>query len=1207
MDYEKEILEYWEDNKIYEKVKDKNKDGELFDVVDGPPYPTGEVHLGHGRNWAIKDAILRFKRLQGYNVYARDGYDVHGLPVENKTQSRLGLKTVQQIREFGVENFVEECKKYVSEIIDSMNFMRNRYGLWMDRDYYYTAHPDYISMSWRFFKEAHKRGLLYKQNKVVGWCPKDQTTLSDYEIKDSYAELVDPSIFVKFEIEYHKTGKGVGIVIENERGEILIADRNEAGREKSVGIIGGKYEDKDGDILGTVKRECLEEIGVVPEKIEIIGSSIDVFEGWVFHTYHARAFLPSSTKFDVDDSLKNLRWVKKEQIPWDRLHIPTKNVLLDVLDMKKFPKLGDSIKTYLLIWTTTPWTLQSNLAVAVNPKYEYATVYVRYKDKEEAYVIAKELVDKVLELAKKSNDIEDYKIIDTFLGKELEGVKYKHPYLGINKAQDQFREERENNPYIHSVILGDFVTLGERSILDELEKKGYKHSLGETGKEKKSGSRSKEGTGLVHIAPGHGFDDYEVGIKYKLPIYCPVGEDGRFVEGLYKGEYFSDVNDKVIEDLNERGLLLYATTKKHRYPLCWRCKTPIVYRAAEQWWIKRSTYIGDIIKENKNVKWFPKYAAVQFENLMKNAGDWPISRQRFWGIPLPIWECDNCGRYEVIGSREELEEKTSVKFDDLHMDYLKDVEFRCECGGTKKIVPYIADVWFDSGCASFASHYGEGLSFDEIIKQYYPIKFITEGEDQMRGWFSSLFNVGYVVTGKAPYREVLFYKYVMDKEGRKMSKSLGNGITLNEAIEQWGADVVRYYLLTKRLPEEQINFDPDEIKEVKGFFNTLSNVIKFMNEYLKEYKGTKCTLTYENMDIEDRWILYEFNKVIGKVILELENYRLSTGFKMLESFVLREVSRMYLKLVKDRAEEYNESLLGTFESLVRGILVAFSPAIPFLTEYLYINSSLRNKKTSIFLESYPSVDPYMEEYGSKDKISEVFEVAFSVIQASLNAREKARLGVRWPIPKMFILKEDLEKKDFLKIEKIIKKVVNVKEILLNEGLEYDIRLKPNFKAIKEDFFDSTGEVIKLINENSDEITGHIKRGNKMFKVGNFEIDLEKHIIIDMILEDYYKVSEIEKGGKVVIDTRLDDILLEEGYIREIVRRIQQMRKDNGLVKKDEVVVSFAGSDRYILKLVELWKTYLKSRVNAVEVVDDDLGNKKFTIRDKIIMIGIRKV
>ncbi len=1075
--YEEDVIKFWQKNDIYSKVKKKTKNSKPFNFIDGPPYPTGELHLGHLRNWSIKDSVLRFKRLQGRDVYARDGYDVHGLPVENKVQKKLGLRTVDDLKEFGEEKFVAECKKYVAGVIDDMKDLRERFGLWMERNPYQTSHPEYLSMAWRFFKEAHKKGLLYKDYKTVAWCPHDETTLSDYEIKDTYATLEDPSIYVKFPVN----------------NEYLTTDYNES----------------------------------------------------------------------------------------------------------------------LLIWTTTPWTLQSNMAIAMNPEYEYSKVLIDLNGNKEVLILATSLIEKVIKILSKQNKISLIKVLETKKGAEYEGIKYDHIYLEETPSQQKFATQ--GHKHTHSVVLADFVTLDEgEDVLEKLAKKGsYKHSNVQEEKEEKTEAKQEtnkltDGTGLVHIAPGHGFDDYEVGKKYNLPIFCPVGVNGCFTEGKYEGKYFKDVDPIAIKYLKDKGFLISASSKTHRYPCCWRCKTPIVYRAADQWWIKRGDIVNEIIKENSGVKWYPDFAKTVFNNLMETAGDWAISRQRYWGIPLPIFE-DEDGNYEVFGSKDELEERIGKKLNDIHRDDLKKITIKNKTSGKPmKAVPFIADVWFDSGCASFASHYEEGLTFDQIMKKYYPITWITEGRDQIRGWFSSLFNVGYVVTGKAPYKKVLFYQFVMDKEGQKMSKSLGNGISGNEAIENWGADATKYYLLTKVPPEEQINFDPEEFSLVDSFFNTLENIIKYVQSYKSNYEIKNSSINFANLDIEDKWILYKLNRTIETYTRNFEKFKLNLAFKEVENFIVNDLSKTYLKLIKDRTDERDDNLLAIFDEILKKTLIMLSPAISFKAEHLYQQINFERKRESIFLEDMPESDKLIIRDIEKKKIDENFELVQNIIASILNAREKAKIGVRWPLGQADIISGLKLKEEISIFEKLIKKLTNIQKINYDmEDVEVDYIIKPNFATLKQDF-ENMQDAIKAINSNKFEISGDLKAGEIFGEYDGVKIDYNKHIIKEIELKGEATSSDFN-GGSVILHTSQDEVLLEEGYLRELLRRVQDTRKQLGLEKSDEIDISFEGSDLYFKDLVSNWASSISRKVGAKNILEHELKHKNtYEIKDKILVVSVSK-
>ena len=1065
--YEENILKFWKDNSIQEKVNNSLKDKPLFNTIDGPPFPTGEPHVGHVRNWTIKDTVMRFKRLQGYNVYARDGYDVHGLPVENKVQAKLNLKTVDQLKEFGEENFVKECKKYIQDVIHTMGERRERYGLSMSRDYYHTSHPEYLSLAWKFFQKAHEKGLLYKDYKTVAWCPHDETTLSDYEIKDEYTTLTDPSIYVKFELQKPTTGY----------------------RESFV------------------------------------------------------------------------------------------------------------------IWTTTPWTLQSNLAIAMNPKFDYAKVLVELNGEKEVLVLGASIAQQVVEKLSKQTNIKFIEILETKKGIEFEGEKYNHFYLEETPTQKELVDKGEHK-HIHSIIMADYVTLDEgEDVLTKLEKKGnYKHSNSSQDAHQESASEISnevsDGTGLVHIAPGHGQEDYDAAQKYNIPTFCPVGKDGKFTEGKFKGIYFKDVNPLAIEYLKEKGNLLFNEDKSHRYPCCWRCKTPIVYRAAEQWFIKRSDILQDIIKENSNVQWFPEFAKSMFNNLTQNAGDWAISRQRYWGIPLPIFE-DEEGNYKVFGSKEELEEEIGRKLDDIHRDDLKDLSITLDSGLKATPVPFIADVWFDSGCASFASHYGEGLNFDQIIEKYYPIKWITEGQDQIRGWFSSLFNVGYITTGKAPYNQVLYQQFIMAKDGTKMSKSLGNGIDGNEAIDRFGADATRYYLLTKRAPEDQINFNEEEISQVFAFFNTLENIFKFV----------KPTIQYQTTSNEphpttssDKWIIHSFNKTLDNYTKHIESYKLHLAFKELEKFIIEDFSKTYLKLVKSRVDEEDKQVLQILAYITKQILVMLSAAVPFKTEELY--QQLDQREESIFLESLPTVNKELIKQVEQEHIHTNFEVAQEIVQAILNAREKAKIGVRWALGEVNIVSPNSALSAELKVfEPLIQELTNIENFAYDtEDIDMDYTIKPNFPELKKSF-GNPSEAIAAINKNKNEILEAVKEGKTEVVLNNVTLNLESHILKEIKLPEDLISSDFSQGS-IILHTEQSEELLKKGFSREVMRRIQDSRKELGYEKQDKITISFHGTEQYLLDVIEEDIDMIMKKTGLQEIVDTKLEKSfNFEIKDKVLVLS----
>ncbi|MFP4402443.1 MAG: class I tRNA ligase family protein [Candidatus Nanoarchaeia archaeon] len=1087
-DYELQIQEFWEENNINEKVSLSKQGRKIFSWVEGPPYPTGEAHLGHLRNWAVKDSVFRFKRFQGYNVYTKDGYDVHGLPIEQKVQKELGIEDTNELLEFGEEKFVDKCREYVDRIINDMKGVRARYGQSIAKEHYQTSHPEYISMAWRFFKQAEEKGLLYKDYRCVAWSPRLETTLSDYEVKDSYAMLNDPSIYVRM-----------------------------------------------------------------------------------------------------------------------KLKEPTNTLGLD---------------EYVVIWTTTPWTLEANLAVGVHKDFEYSKVKVNFEDGEECIlIVATALVENCMNIFSKSRVIERYEEVEVVLGEDLVGKRYE-PIYPENVTQKRLHKD-EN---YHRIVHADFVSLGgqEDAYLEKLERKKFKHNHSQDveepqelideeqerveevkDEEKKQASKKKiaDGTGIVHEAPAHGMEDFELCRELGInETYSIVGSKGEMIdESRWSGEFFKDADANIIEYLMGTKQMLHYEYKEHKYPLCWRSKVPIVYRTTEQWYIKRSALIDDMITgNNEEVEWFPKTAKGAFNNLLSNAGDWAISRQRFWGTPIPIFEHKESGEYIVVGSKDELEELCGTTLEDVHKTDLQPLVIR-KNGKEFRFVNYTCDVWFDSGCASFASHYGEDLTFDEIIEKYYPLSWITEGEDQMRGWFSSLMNVGYLTTGQVPYKQVLFQRFVMDKHGVKMSKSVGNGISGNEAIETWGADKTRYYLLYKTAPEEQLNFDPEEFSIVDGVFNTIDNVFKFTNSYMQAHGEELCEDT-QLEHIEDIWMFNTLQMRQENIVSLMSEYRFDQAIREFEHLVVEEYSKTYLKIVKERGEEKDCALMRVFSTVNKVICVVLGMISPFKAEQLYQDSQLLFKQESVFLEEFTT---HVEM--KNENVLEYFSLVQEIVQAILSSRERAKIGLRWPLAQVRVLSsvENIESK-LKEFEPLIEQLTNVDSISYDSsGLEVEYVIKPNFSSLKEKYGSDMGRVIGVINKNKKSIAQHIGSKDSV-EVEGFEVDMNSDILAEMSISGDIESSKFSHG-EIILETTMSDEHIARGFSREIIRRIQDLRKEAGYEKSDEVCISLNGTSEGVLEMIQPYVDDIKQKVGATQLKERALKYKKEdTIRNEFISVSMEK-
>jgi isoleucyl-tRNA synthetase len=848
---EKEVAKFWEENKIDEKAK--NKGEKLFILLDGPPYPNEKPHVGHLRNMTIKDFVVRYKILKNYKVLARAGYDTHGLPIEVMVQKMLGLNTKEDIEKFGKENFIKECENYMKSHTYIWNNVRKKLGMWFNLDAYFTCDKEYISFSWAFFKKAYEKGILKKMYRTVAWCPKCQTPLSDYEVKDKYEILEDPSIYVKF-------------------------------------------------------------------------------------------------------------------------------------------KVRDKENEYLIIWTTTPWTLLANLLIAVNPNYDYCKVKVIWNGKEEYWYLAKSSVEKLMN----KFGIEEWEIVEEFKGKDLEGIKYQHVFPETEEKYGEYLQ----------VVCADFVTLGESLDEARLESKKGKH-YEVSGIE----TRKELGTGLVHCAPGHGIEDFHLGLEKGVPIYSPLDEKGNLTEGPFKGYYFKEANPRVIEYLREKGVLIYAETIKHKYPLCWRCKTPITWRASEQIWIERTKYKDLMLQLLEKVKWSPDFGKLNLKHIIETMPDWCISRTRYWGIPIPLWECE-CGKIKVFGSLEELEKEIGKKIEDPHLPEIEKIEIHCECGRKMKHCGFICDVWFDSGCASFASHYKEGCKTLEETREYYPCDFIVEGIDQFRGWFQSLFVVGTIVFEEIPYKQLSYTGFILDEKGEKMSKSLGNVVWAEDALEKWGATLYRYFILSKKPIYEEMNFTLEqEKKELYRIFNILLNILNLIENPKADF---------EIRDLEDKWIINKLYKLFKILEEKAENIELHEYCKLLTDFIIEDFSRTYIKIAKEKPNKQ-----GIIKYVLEKCLVLLSPIVPHFSEYLYLK--LNNE--SLFLK-----EKWLEEKYD-EKVIEEFEKVIKVTEEVLSLRNQHKIPLRQPIKSITIDFSPTKEQ-----EELLKLLCNCKEVKTGDKIEINTEL-----------------------------------------------------------------------------------------------------------------------------------------------------------------------
>ncbi|MEM0473171.1 MAG: isoleucine--tRNA ligase [Candidatus Aenigmatarchaeota archaeon] len=841
-DFEKmelEIKTFWEKNKIQSKARKRNLGKKKFYFLDGPPYATGYIHIGTAWNKIIKDSYLRYRRMKGYDVWDRPGYDTHGLPIENKVEQKLGLRSKSDIEKMGIENFNKECRKFATQFIDIMNKQFEDLGAWMDWDNpYLTLDNQYIEGAWHTFKVGFEKGLLYKDIYPVHVCTRCETAVAYNEIE--YMQLTDPSVYIKFPV-YGK---------ENE---------------------------------------------------------------------------------------------------------------------------------FLVVWTTTPWTLPSNTGIMVKPSADY--VYVKVGT--ETLIIAEARLQTVME----KSGLSGYRIIKKVKGKDLEGLRYEHPLAEVF-------------PFIRKIQNGHRVVLSEQYVSME------------------------EGTGLVHTAPGHGQEDYKVGKENNLPIISPLKMNGTFNNncGRFAGKLAKASDDEIIEEFNVRGLLLHKEKITHEYPKCWRCSTPLLYMSVPQWFFKVTTIRDKLLEENNKVKWYPEWAGKRFENWLENLGDWPISRQRYWGIPLPIWECERCGKMKIFESRDEL----PVKVDDLHRPFIDQVKIKCECKGDMKRVPDVLDVWFDSGLAAWSS-----LDYPrdkEKFKRLWPCDFQVEGPDQIRGWWNSQIITSYITFGQAPFTNILFHGFVLDAHGNKMSKSKGNIVQPEDVIKKYGRDVLRFYLLSSPAWDD-FYFNWKDTENVAKSLNILRNTFNFVKTYSQK------TTKKPELKIEDKWILSRLNSVLSEYDTNLQNYNIHKSVQILQEFILNDFSRWYIKLVRDRVwPTYEKSdkiaAFYTLNKVSEALLKMLAPITPFLSEYYY-QQLFKGESESVHMTDLPIPDKKLINL----ELEKQMKIARDIFEASTNIRQKEKIKLKWPLKRLVVISNSKDVLDTIKnLQDVLKFSCNVKDVVVTKKL-----------------------------------------------------------------------------------------------------------------------------------------------------------------------------
>jgi isoleucyl-tRNA synthetase len=1001
---EAEILEWWDERRIFDQLREQNRDGPRFSFIDGPvtANKTLGVHTAWGR--ALKDVFQRYKALGGFDQRYQNGFDCQGLWIEVGVEKSLGLNSKREIEEYGLEKFAEKCRDVVVKASSDLTRGSKRLGQWMDwGNDYFTFSDTNIEYIWTFLKIVNEKGWLYMGHRSTEWCPRCGTSLSQHELSQAgvYQERADPSLFVRFPLQ-------------ERHGESLVA------------------------------------------------------------------------------------------------------------------------------WTTTPWTLPANVAAAVKPDAEYGRT-----DNGHWVAVAR---------------YPDEKFEERLRGSDMVGWLYDGPFdtLGPGSAVE------------HRVIPWEDVSLDE-------------------------------GTGIVHIAPGAGQEDFALGQEFGLPVLSPVDEGGHFYPdyGWLHGLSTTEAADQIVGDLKERGILVEAGLYEHRYPHCWRCDTPLIWRVADDWLIAVDEVRPQLMQANDSIAWTPEYMGKRMADWLRNMGDWNISRRRYYGLPLPFYPC-SCGHLNVIGSKAELEERATAGFDqlqELHRPWIDRVTIRCEGCGKEDVqrIPEVGDVWLDAGIVPFstlgwqspkwqrggyATGASKGLSKADLPdhsywEQWFPADWVSEMREQIRLWFYSQLFMSVALIGQAPFRSVLGYEKMLDEHGREMHGSWGNLIPAEEAFERMGADVMRWQYCAQP-PDRNLLFGYGPAHEIKRKLLTLWNCISFLVTYASiedwtpRFSDLDTGPRPEQLRPLDRWLLARVQQFLEEATSAYEAYLTVNVTRAFDTFV-EDVSTWYVRRNRRRFWDGEEAAFATLWYALVQALRVIAPVLPFLTEHLWQNlvAGLRGAPESVFLAGWPDPVDRLRDRGLLDEVA----VGRQVAELARSARQQAGIKLRQPLRRLVVSTGDPSRRALVSRQvEDLGDELRVKEVEIAETPNEfaELRATPRLDLVGPRYGPNLRELRKLLAEGSFEVSnGTLRAGVFVLGKGEFTLDYTPREGWAVEHEDEYVVA---------VDTRLDDDLLLEGRVYDLIREVQRMRKEEGLEITDRIMLTIPESDRDLL----VHEDWIKAETLATE-------------------------
>lgn len=992
IDMEHHILDFWENEHCFEKMREQNqKTGKYFPFLDGPITANNEMKLHHVWNRALKDIMLKFKSMNGFDSCYQNGFDAQGLWVEVNAEKDLGLKDKRDILSFGMDKFVEACIDRVKYFSGRITKQSKRLGQWMDWEHsYFTNSDENITSIWYFLKECYKKGWLIEKYRPMPWCSHCGTSLSEHECADSYRDMEHMAVFFK---------------------------------------------------------------------------------------------------------------------------LPIKNTNLD-----------------MLVWTTTPWTLSSNVAIAVNPDLNYSICNVKSSTRQ--LVVCSDAI-KVLkdDLVSVEKEVK---------GNELVGLVYETCF-----------EELKAQQFEHKIVAWEDVD-------------------------------ATEGSGAVHIAPGCGAEDFELGERLNLEKVCPVDENGIFYKdfGFLSNRSTTEVADDVFDELKKRNKLYYVHKHKHRYPICWRCKNPLIFRLSKEWYLSANEIRPKLIEAVDTVVWQPEFIKKRMLDWLNNMGDWNISRKRFYGLPLPFYRCEHCGELTVVGSLDEFKKLSSEQEVDslphLHRPYIDKIEINCpKCGKKVKRVPEVGDCWLDAGITPFSTK--KYFTDKAYFEKNFPVDCVIEMKEQIRLWFYSLLFMSVALENKAPYKKVIGFAMLVAEDGSKFSKSGPNNIDFNVCVEKYGADVLRYIFASNNM-QNDTRFGYGICDEVRRKFLGLWNAYVFFNTYACLDNPKIDGYEPKNLDITDKWLILSTNEFAKK---SRENYENNQYFMVIKDFegYIDDLTNWYIRTNRRRfwKSEEAEDKLNAYYSLyyaLKTVTQIMAPITPFMCEYIWQNMVREVEKDatlSIMMGGFPTGEQL--EVEDNDLILKT-KVAREIIATGQKLRNENQLKIKQPLKTMYVIVDDRTKKAVLEYENVIKDELNIKEIVFEHDNSRfnDAYLQVNFKEAGKVL---KGDVQKVRNTLLSLSDGEMNKLVEMYNKGAVSICGYNNLSSDLFVlcykakKDY--VISTENNITVVLDITIDENLMLEGLSRELIRAVQVIRKESGYKIEQRICLEIESSDETINKVLDKYK------------------------------------